>query len=267
MTKVSAIRAKQSYRQISRGGVAEQIAGDLREKILDGTLQRGRKLQTERELALGYGVSGPTIREALRVLSAGRLVVVRHGSGAYVTADADEIIATSLQSMIQIERIGLSEVLGVLAVLNMAAAELAAIRGTDKEILALREANARVARGKDIEGIVVALKDFLSALASASHNPFLAILCRFLAGLQIGTAQALVRDFRSWRETAGSLADERGRLVDAIASRDADAARDCARAYHQRALEVIMQLPNAEVARASDPKLVNFLTMLLRRPA
>src|SRR6266853_2308771 len=90
----------QTYRPVERGRVAEQILDDLRNQILDGTLSRGTKLPTERELAEAYGVSGATMREAIRALAAMRLVEVRHGSGAYVTADSGQIIAMSLNSML-----------------------------------------------------------------------------------------------------------------------------------------------------------------------
>ena len=111
---------------LRRGRMAEQIIDDLRERILGGSLVRGAKLPTERELAQAYGVSGATVREAMRALAAAHMIEVRHGSGAYVTADAEQLIAQSLHSMIQIERIGARDILGVLAALNVYGAELAA---------------------------------------------------------------------------------------------------------------------------------------------
>jgi GntR family transcriptional repressor for pyruvate dehydrogenase complex len=78
----------QPTRQLTRGNAADQILEDLRGRILGGQLTRGTRLPTAKQLAEGYGVSGPTIREAIRGLTTAQLVEVRHGSGAYVTADA-----------------------------------------------------------------------------------------------------------------------------------------------------------------------------------
>jgi DNA-binding GntR family transcriptional regulator len=63
------------------GGAAEQIIADLPDQILRGTLPQGSKLPNERALAERYGVSGPTIREAVRGLAAIKLV------GPLITAE------------------------------------------------------------------------------------------------------------------------------------------------------------------------------------
>lgn len=257
---------KQSFRKVARGTIATQIFDDLRQQIFAGTLVRGEKLPTERDLAGVYGVSGATIREAIGALAAMRLIEVRHGSGAYVTADTESLIGMSLTSMIQIERIGVGDVLGILGVLNTYAAELAASKATREDIEALREALNRMKQAEDVETMVSGLTSFLHRLASASGNPLLATLCKFLTGLQIQLARELSgNSLKIWRETAGRLDKERLKLVDAIEQRDADAARDLAREYQRSAFKVIMALPNATAARLNDPKLADFLSLLMRR--
>ena len=79
--------------EIERIRVADQIARAIKRDILKGSLRRGSKLPTERALAERFGVSGATIREAIRSLSTLGLVDVRHGSGAYVTADTVLLVA------------------------------------------------------------------------------------------------------------------------------------------------------------------------------
>ena len=97
-----------------RGNAVGQILDDMRSQILSGRIPRGTKLPSEKHLADAYGVSGATVREALRGLATSELVEVRHGSGAYVTAQADRLLHASLQAVIQIERMGAGEVLDVL---------------------------------------------------------------------------------------------------------------------------------------------------------
>src|SRR3982074_3700471 len=77
--------------KIDRRRVADQILEDLRGQILSGALPHGTKLPAERELAVHYGVSGPTIREAMRVLTAMGLVDSRNGSGSTVNAQSDTL--------------------------------------------------------------------------------------------------------------------------------------------------------------------------------
>jgi GntR family transcriptional repressor for pyruvate dehydrogenase complex len=65
----------------------EQVADQLRELILTGQIAPEQRLPNEAALASQFGVSRPTIREALRVLSAQALIRTTKGSsgGSFVT--------------------------------------------------------------------------------------------------------------------------------------------------------------------------------------
>src|ERR1700760_2071488 len=80
----------------SRGKIANEIIEYLRSQIAAGTLARSERLPNERALADYFGVSQPTVREATRALEAMGLIEVRHGSGAYVSADPQSLLATSI---------------------------------------------------------------------------------------------------------------------------------------------------------------------------
>lgn len=60
---------------------AELVAEALRGRILRRELLPGDRLPSESLLMAQYGVSRPTLREALRLLEAQQLLVVRRGSG------------------------------------------------------------------------------------------------------------------------------------------------------------------------------------------
>lgn len=256
----------QPSKRLQRGNAAEQILGDLRDRILSGQLTRGSKLPTEKQLADGYGVSSATVREALRGLVTSQLVEVRHGSGTYVTADSDQLIALSLSSMIQIERIGVSQVLGVLGALISYAAELAAERATDDDIETMRLALQRLREGDSAQAIAGAVSEFLGAIGQVSGNSLLASLCRFFTRVQIGLAAELSGGtVESWRATTDAIGKERQRVLKAIKARDAQAARVAALAYHARALEVIAAQPGGRTAVVTDPALADFFSSLLRR--
>jgi len=74
---------------------AELVAGTLRRMVVDGQLIDGDFLPNEAELMAHFGVSRPTLREAVRVLESERLVEVRRGSrtGARVRVPGPEIVA------------------------------------------------------------------------------------------------------------------------------------------------------------------------------
>ena len=62
-------------------GASEQIALEIRRYLEEQRLEPGDRIGTEQELADEFGVSRPTLREALRLLSASHLIRVGRGRG------------------------------------------------------------------------------------------------------------------------------------------------------------------------------------------
>jgi len=78
-------------RQIKRQSLPETLAESLRERILNGEFKEGDALVQD-SIAQEYDVSRMPVREALRQLEAGGLVVMKVHKGAVVTAiPADQI--------------------------------------------------------------------------------------------------------------------------------------------------------------------------------
>lgn len=66
------------------GSLSERIADGIVEIVRTEELQPGDALASSRQLAEHFGVTTPTVREALRRLEAIDVVRFRHGSGTYV---------------------------------------------------------------------------------------------------------------------------------------------------------------------------------------
>jgi GntR family transcriptional repressor for pyruvate dehydrogenase complex len=80
---VTSLSDGQPIRIYSR--IAESVAADLRQRILRGTYPEG-PLPKQDDLIEEYGVSAPSLREALRILESEGLITVRRGKfgGAYI---------------------------------------------------------------------------------------------------------------------------------------------------------------------------------------
>ncbi|MER5791439.1 GntR family transcriptional regulator [Streptomyces sp. NPDC001980] len=256
----------QNPAKIFRGRVADQIVEDLRSQILSGALPDGSRLPSERELAAYYDVSGPTVREAVRVLTAMGLVNTRNGSRATVTAQGDTLLAVSIASVVQVEKVSGREVLGLLGALNAYAAELAAEHATDEEVDRLRAAAQAVPAAEGVERTAAALRDFFAVLGEISHNPLLAALCRFISEMQIGLGVKLSGgEGGTFGRVAGPLHTERMRIVAAVAARDPRHAAAVVRDYHREALERITAARASEGdTNVSDNGLTEALTAWLR---
>lgn len=63
----------------------ERIAADLAERVRKGEFRTGASLPSEASLVEQYGVSRNTARRAYRALADSGLVIIRHGSGAFVS--------------------------------------------------------------------------------------------------------------------------------------------------------------------------------------
>jgi len=233
----------------------------LREEIVSGRLPRGARLPTERELANHYGVSQPTVREVIRALDVMGLVDVRHGSGAYVRGDSAYLMATALQTMLQIESVGIVDVLDVREMLGRESVRRAAMNATVGDVAACREALARldrVADLPDVDSIIDAISQFQRLLAAAAHNPLLLALETVLINLllQIQVKVLARRGVKFWRERSSGFQTDRVSIVDAVADKDANRAAAAIETYLERQREAFLADPDLSLMRFSDAKAI-----------
>ncbi|MEV4119474.1 winged helix-turn-helix domain-containing protein [Micromonospora sp. NPDC049645] len=71
---------------------SQQIANKLRAAILTRRLAPGDKLPSQPDLAARYGVARETVKRALELLRAERLIISRQGSGAFVRAQTQRAV-------------------------------------------------------------------------------------------------------------------------------------------------------------------------------
>jgi len=83
---------------IVKASISKQIAEQLRKAIVEGQFKIGERLPTEDELAQRYGVSRPSVREALKRLAAQNLVRAKRGpsGGNFVIKPSYAELAESL---------------------------------------------------------------------------------------------------------------------------------------------------------------------------
>lgn len=72
---------------LAQGGIATDIARQIRNKALNGQLKPGDRLPSTRHLARDLGVARGTVVTALELLIAEGLLVARQGSGTFISND------------------------------------------------------------------------------------------------------------------------------------------------------------------------------------
>src|SRR5690242_8615049 len=133
-TSMLSIMAKKksspTFEPIKPARAHEAVLAQLQCKILEGQLAPGDRLPSERGMMDTFGVSRPTVREALRVAESLGLVAVRHGDpgGPRVLGQPSVGVARVLDGLLSAERTSVAELLEARMVLEGTAARLAAAR-------------------------------------------------------------------------------------------------------------------------------------------
>jgi DNA-binding FadR family transcriptional regulator len=131
---------------IVKASLSKQIAEQLRTAIVDGQFKIGERLPTEDELAQRYGVSRPSVREALKRLAAQNLVRARRGptGGNFVVQPSYSELAESLSGaatlLVGMGALDIEEIIEARRVLQGSCVVLAVSQATAKHIAKLETA-------------------------------------------------------------------------------------------------------------------------------
>ena len=198
-----------------------QIAEQLRALIAQGEFDTGARLPAERDLAREFGVSRPSVREALIALEVEGWVEVRTGSGVYVQDRSHRKAAP-----VAVNEWGPLELIRARRVVEGETAALAALHGRRKHVDAMTQAIALMRELADqnvmpLEGD----RAFHLAIVEACDN---AVLAETVQGFWDSRKGPIFSRLGGHFETVPSWRAaivEHEAVRDAIAARDATAAR------------------------------------------
>jgi GntR family transcriptional regulator, transcriptional repressor for pyruvate dehydrogenase complex len=134
--------ASELPRRIHIPKASEIVANAIRREIVRGTLREGDFLPTEAKLIERFGISRPTLREALRVLESEMLIVLHKGTrgGARVCGPQLAVAGRYGGSLLQAKGASVQDVLDAQNLLECNAVRLLAERHSAEAIGALRAA-------------------------------------------------------------------------------------------------------------------------------
>lgn len=212
------------YQGIVTASVARQIADNLRQAILDGRIKADERLPTEDELARRYGVSRPTIREALKRLAAQNLVRSRRGptGGNFVVRPAPAELADTLSGaamlMVSMGAFGHDEIATARQELQGLCCRLAAQHRDDAHIARMDAEIAiqRDSRTSDTEFCASDVR-FHRAIVDATGNGLIGLAMHAVVEAMTPITNMVIVKVRNRTE----IADRHQALRDAIAARDA----------------------------------------------
>jgi len=196
------------------------IALAIQRVILTSGVELGDKLPSERDLGRLFGVSRPSVREALRTLEAKGLIEVRRGvnGGAFVSAPKTNHVGTALSALIYFGEATPEQFAEFRISFEAQTARYAALRATDEEVGELREAAHRLreAAEPDVHWETFLERDiaFHELMAKASHNPIRVAVMLGVHGAFREFSMALAsKEDLAWRRAQAAQVEE---MVEAI---------------------------------------------------
>lgn len=159
------------FQPIKPKKVSTQIADQIRTSILAGEFKPGDKLPPERELAELFGVSRPSVREALNLLSSSGLVESYQGGGTVVRSLVEVNSSSPLAGLIKHERERALDVIEVRKGMEAWTAYYAAQRALPEDLRRLQQVldamQAAVGEKQPAEDLDA---NFHILIAKATHN-------------------------------------------------------------------------------------------------
>ena len=217
----------------------QQIADELRGLIVSGELTEGDSLGHEPDLVERFGVSRPSLREALRILEAeGLVTVVRGVRGGVVVHEPDErMTARTAALLLQARNVPLADVFEARGLLEpIAAKAIATMRRPKAAIRQLRELIRQEEEAiQDPERFGVANAAFHERLVVLAGNQTLSIVAEMLTEIVTRAVTAVSQA----DDVVGSISTRRRgirsqeRLLDLLEAGDGAAAEKHWRAHMQ----------------------------------
>ena len=119
------------FDQVRQRRLSDDIVEQLEGMILEGTLKSGERLPAERALAEQFGVSRPSLREAIQKLAAKGLLVSRQGGGNYVADSLGSTFSDPLLHLLENNPEAQRDLLEFRQTLEASCAYYAALRATE----------------------------------------------------------------------------------------------------------------------------------------
>lgn len=180
-----------------------QVADELRSQIMRGALPPGSRLPAEAELTRMFGVSRPTVREALRALTSQHLIETRRGvqGGSFVSAPDPakvvEDVGGALGVLVGTPQLRLADLLEARLMLEPHAARLAAQRADADTVETLRAAASPVRDPRDPSGFVPHM-DFHTTVLMATGNLMFTMMGQPVSEVLRTTLDRSVADRSEW---------------------------------------------------------------------
>ena len=214
----------------------QQVAESIATAIAKGRYAPGSRLPAERDLAEDFKVSRPTIREAMIALEIRGLVGAKKGSGIYVTATLPDLTSTTPEL-----DVGAFELIEARTLFEGEAAALAATAIDAQQLDELRKLLVEMEQAGETSAALDADKQFHLAIAKATGNSVVVSVVEMLWTIREQSPLCVHMFAKARREGVTPRVNEHQLIVDALAARDPQLARETMRSHLRRVTDDLLE--------------------------
>ena len=193
-------------------------------EIRNGTLRRGERLPSERDLAELLGISRNSVREALRTLSLMGFISSVQGAGNYVTCALEKNLATTLNMMLLLGETNTSQLSQLRRGIESETARLAARRILPSQLEKLDALVRKMSDEPNAEKALQYDQEFHHLLCIASGNKLIQSLFEAMISMINNFIRTMYIRIGEDVGQKQALHEAHVKLVDALRLRDEKAA-------------------------------------------
>jgi len=237
----------------------QQIARAIAAAIADGRYPSGDKLPSERELADDFGVSRPTIRDAMIALEFQGLVEARQGSGVFVNA------ATAVAEDAAEREVSALDLTEARRLFEGEACALSAAIVTDDQLALLDRLATDMASNILPDEVDRLEQEFHLSIARAAGNAAVAAGVQDLWVLRQQSPLCVAALRRARADTGGDFVGEHRKIVAALRERNPKAARQAIHGHLAQVIDDLLVLAEIDALQQTRQKMAEQRRVLVRR--
>jgi len=211
------------FEPVKNHRISDEILHQIRDAVLSGKFNVGDRLPNERALAEQFAASRTSVREALRGLEQTGVIYIKKGiSGGVFVADPDHrMVSRTFQTLLQLRKITMDNIVEARLIFEPEAARLAAQRAEPEDLEEMKEVIEKMSEAVE-SGELPGSFDlkFHKLIARAARNPILEMLSESM----LEVASQVITNLHPSTDVLRHVVRRHREVFEAVRKRDSDLA-------------------------------------------
>ena len=211
------------FEPVKNQRISDEILRQIRDAVFHGKFQIGDRLPNERELAEQFAASRTSVREALRGLEQTGVIYIKKGiNGGVFVADPDHrLVSRSFQTLLQLRKVTMDNIVEARLIFEPEAARLAAQRAEPNDLEEMKQVIAKMSNAVELGELPTSFDlKFHKLIARAARNPIL----EMLSDSMLEVASQVITGLHPSRDVLRHVVRRHREVFEAVRKRDGDLA-------------------------------------------